>query len=126
MDQIYVSPFMREGGRRLVSTGGAMQARWASNSELVYVDLSTGTLTAAKLELGSTVRVTERTSLFSVRPFALGSGPGANDYDVSRDGQRFLVMRMAPVTGERSAPVVVLHWAEEIARRMVEQGGRAP
>ena len=124
--QIYVSPFMREGGRWLVSTGGAMQARWTSNSELVYVDLSTRTLTAAKLELGSTVRVTERTSLFGVRPYALGSGEGANDYDVSRDGQRFLMMRMAPVTGERSAPVVVLHWAEEIARRMVEQGGRAP
>ena len=80
---------------------------------------------SAKLELGQTIRVTGRTALFSALPY-VGSGAGVAEYDVSRDGQRFLLLKGAPITGERNAPIVVLHWAEEVRRRMVEQGGRSP
>jgi hypothetical protein len=53
-------------------------------------------------------------------------GSAVADYDVSWDGQRFLMLRRAPVTGEESSPIVVLNWAQEVRRRMAEQGGRAP
>ena len=123
--QVYVRQFMREGGRWLVSTGFALGPRWASNSELVYRDLESNALIAATLEFGPTVRVTERESLFSHLPY-LNTAVGAVDYDVSRDGQRFLMMKRAPVTGAINAPTVVLHWDEEVRRRIAEQGGRAP
>ena len=43
-------------------------------------------------------------------------------YDVSRNGQTFLVLRgqQAPATDVQ--PIVVLNWFEEIERRMAEQG----
>ena len=122
--QVYVRPFMRDGGRWLVSTGEAGNALWASNSELIYRDFANRMYVAAKLDLGQTVRVTERTPLFSDLLYK-NSSVSVAEYDVSRDGQRFLMLRRAPVSGERSAPIVVLHWAEEIKRRMVEQGGRS-
>jgi hypothetical protein len=122
--QLYVRQFMREGGRWLVSTGPASSPRWTSNSELLYRDLTRNDFVAATLELGSTVRVARRTRLFSYSPY-YGSAIGAVEYDVSRDGQRFLMMRRSPMGNERPAPVVALNWAEEVRRRMAEQGTRA-
>jgi Tol biopolymer transport system component len=125
MYQVYVRPFMRDGGRWLVSTGGAINALWASNTELTYRDTDSRSLVSAKLELGQTVSVIERTPLFSDQPY-LQSGVSVAEHDISRDGQRFLMLRRSNVTGERPMPVVVLNWTAEVTRRMMEQGGRAP
>ena len=125
VNQIYVRPFMRDGGRWQVSTGAAVNALWASNTEVIYRDTEKRTVTSAKLELGSTVRVLERTALFSGASY-FGVGTAVADYDVSRDGQHFLMLRVPPATGEGLSPIVVLNWAEEVKRRMVEQGGRTP
>jgi Tol biopolymer transport system component len=125
VNQIYVRPFMREGGRWLVSTSAADNALWASNTELIYRDTERRMVTSAKLELGPTVRVVERIALFSDVSY-FRTGASVADHDISWDGQRFLMLRRAPVTGESASPVVVLNWAEEVKRRMAEQGGRAP
>ena len=49
-------------------------------------------------------------------------GTGAHNYDVSRDGQRFLMVVPAPAEkpGENDRPriVVVQHWVEELKRRV--------
>jgi len=45
-------------------------------------------------------------------------------YDVSRDGQNFLVLRGQEGPTMDLQPIVVLNWFEEIKRRMAEQGGR--
>jgi len=123
--QVYVRPFMREGGRWLISTGRSAPPLWASNSELVYPDLVSDMMTSARLELGTTVRVIARTPLFNIRSYNI-IGFGTASFDVSRDGQEFLMSRRPEMLDELSEPVVVLHWADEVKRRMVEQGGRAP
>jgi serine/threonine-protein kinase len=125
INQIYVRPFMREGGRWLVSTNSAVNALWASNTELIYRDIERRMVTSAKLEMGSTVRVVARTELFSDLPYSV-VGSTVADHDISWDGQHFLMLRRPPEIGEGSSPIVVLNWAEEVKRRMVEQGGRAP
>jgi serine/threonine-protein kinase len=120
--QVYVRPFMTPGGRWLISTGTAETPLWASDSELVYVDGPTQSLVAARLEFGSTVRVVERTELFEVRSYL--KSRRVPMYDVSRDGQRFLVLGSSGGATTEAQPIVVLNWSEEIKRRMAEQAGR--
>jgi len=46
------------------------------------------------------------------------------EYDVSRDGQRFLVLRGTGLAQRGIEPVGVLNWFAEVKRRMAAQGGR--
>ncbi len=119
--QVFVRPFMRPGGRWLVSTGEAGTPLWTSDAEVVYMDYATRSLVAARLEFGTTVRVAERTTLFSFGPYRYSESSPM--YDVSRDGQRFLVLRGDEGAADNEDPIVVLNWFEEIKRRMAEQGG---
>jgi len=123
--QVYVRPFMREGGRWLVSPGEAATPLWTANNELVYLDFASASLVAARLEFTPTVRVVERTPLFKWNPYFYG-GQSSPAYDVSRDGQRFLVLKQPGGTVANSPPLVVLNWFEEVKARMAAQGGRQP
>ncbi|HEX9165951.1 MAG TPA: hypothetical protein VF862_08580, partial [Gemmatimonadales bacterium] len=120
--QVYLRPFLREGGRWLISTGPGMTPLWTSNDEVVYIDPQARTLVAARLELGSTVRVTGREAVLAWESYR--SNVSAPAYDASRDGQRFLVLRGTGGSQRGIEPVVVLNWFEEVKRRMAAQGGR--
>jgi dipeptidyl aminopeptidase/acylaminoacyl peptidase len=119
--QVYIRPFRREGGRWLVSAGAAAGPAWTTNNELVYQDLGAQTMVAAKLAFTPDPQILARETLFDTRGY-LPSTRSIAHYDVSRDGQRFLVLRGADIFQIRS-PVVVLNWREEVRRVMREQGG---
>jgi Tol biopolymer transport system component/tRNA A-37 threonylcarbamoyl transferase component Bud32 len=119
-DEVYVRPFPGPGGVWKVSTNGGRAPAWVSDRELVFSRLS-DMMELAILEFGTAVRVTERRELFDRGPYYAGGG-GAVHYDLSRDGQQFVML--AERGGEGPvAPVVVLNWFEEIKRRAIEQGG---
>jgi Tol biopolymer transport system component len=101
--EVYVAAFPRSGPRWLVSKGGGSQARWRRDGkELFYLGLDRTlmvvpvTRTGSQLELG----VAER--LFEIR---LPSGQ-YHAFDVTTDGQRFLVNSLLLSSG---APAVVAH-----------------
>lgn len=123
--QVYLRPFMRAGGRWLVSTGSAVNALWASNTELTYREIEGRTMVSATLALGEDVRVVDRRPLFSDATYLFNSG-SVTEHDLSWNGQRFLMLKRPQQLGESAEAVVVLNWAEEVRQRMVEQGGRAP
>ena len=83
---------------------------------------ATQSVVAARLEFGSTVRVVERTNLFEFGSYSYFENSPM--YDVSRDGETFLVLKGAQGSAMGGQPIVVLNWFEEIKRRMAEQGGR--
>ena len=114
--------FRAPGGRFLISTAEATQPLWVSSRELAYVDNQTLSLVVAELQLGTTVQVVKRTRVFDLRPYLRGTSSWW-DYDVSRDGREFLLVRPERSTATIT-PVVVLNWTEEIKRRSKEQGGR--
>jgi Tol biopolymer transport system component/tRNA A-37 threonylcarbamoyl transferase component Bud32 len=118
--QVYVRPFLAEGGRYLISTGPGWAPLWAGNDELVYIDEDTDKMVSARLEVGDGIRVRERQVLFDASSYYDNSSVW--QWDVSRDGQRFLMLRNqdSGIAGIR--PVVVLNWFEEVTRRMAEQG----
>jgi serine/threonine-protein kinase len=122
--QVYVQPFLRSGGRTLVSEGPALEPAWASNNELTYTSLTSDSLMLAQLELDDSLgvpAVTRRQALFDRSRFTPGS-PSWREYDISRDGQRFLFARS--LSGRAPPePIIVLNWTAEVRRVMA--AGRA-
>jgi dipeptidyl aminopeptidase/acylaminoacyl peptidase len=114
--QVYLRPFMRPGGRWLVSTGEAGGPLWTTDNELVYSDAPTESLMSARLAFDPDPRVLGRTSLIDWKEY-LPSGRSVQEYDISRDGQRILALRVGGAEGSPS-PVVVLNWKHELRRLM--------
>jgi serine/threonine-protein kinase len=93
--EIYVRPFPdANSGRWQISTGGGTRPVWArSGKELFYLALS-GAVMSASVEGGSTFRSGRPARLFEGRYFMTAATVGRT-YDVSPDGQRFLMIRWA-------------------------------
>ena len=118
--EIYVRPFPDvDGGRWQVSTSGGTQPVWASDSrELFFVDPD-GRIVGVPVQAG--VRFTAGNPRVMVDKVRVVSPPGivGRMYDVSRDGQHFLMIKGSE--GDEQAPpppqiIVVQNWFEELKR----------
>jgi len=105
-------------GRSQISTGGGTRPLWArSGKELFYLGPS-GAMMSVVVEGGSTFRAGNPTRLFE-GPYTLGTAPSGRTYDVSPDGERFLMIKATGASDKTSAPtnlIVVEHWFEELKR----------
>ncbi len=118
-DEVYVRPFPdANSGRWQISTDGGTRPLWArSGRELFYVGPD-GAVMSAAVEGESTFRAGTPTRLFE-GPYFMAAAQAGRTYDVSPDGQRFLMIKMAGASHETSTPtsiVVVEHWFEELKR----------
>jgi serine/threonine-protein kinase len=112
-DEIYVTSFPQPGGRLQISTEGGTQPAWApSGAELFYrngrkmmaVDIATEPeLTPANPRL-----------LFEGR-YHQASSYGRN-YDITPDGQLFIMVKPAAPETAPTQLHVVLNWSEELKR----------
>ena len=85
--EVYVQPFMRPGGRVRVSTNGGSQAQWRGDGrELFYLALD-GTMMSVRTADPATPGAAQK--LFQRR---LAVNPVDDQYAVTADGQRFLVL----------------------------------
>jgi serine/threonine-protein kinase len=118
--EVYVRPFPSvDSGRWQISTTGGTRPAWARNGrELFYLD-AMNTLTAVSVETsGSTFSAGRPLKVFDATystPFP------PRPYDVSRDGQKFLMLKDSGTGDPNAAPirmVVVEHWFEELRQRM--------
>jgi Tol biopolymer transport system component len=114
--EIYVQPYPGPGGKWQISTEGGTEPVWNPNGrELFYrngdkmmaVDIATQSgFTAGKPRM-----------LFEGR-YELASVQVSN-YDVSPDGQRFLMIKSSESAGTAPTQInVVLNWFEELKRRV--------
>jgi Tol biopolymer transport system component len=117
--EIYVRPFPEvDGGRWQVSTGGGVQPVWArSGRELFYRDGNA--IVAVPVQAGPSFAAGNPKALFEGR-YVLGFG-GHRSYDVSPDGQRFLLIKAGAVAASpQAAPparfIIVENWFEELRR----------
>jgi serine/threonine-protein kinase len=116
--EVYVRPFPQvDRGRWQISTAGGTRPAWARNGrELFYLDAS-NTLTAVPVQTsGSTFSAGKPAKVFDAKyaqPYP------ARYYDVSPDGQRFLMIKDSAASDPNATPasmVVVLNWTEELKR----------
>ena len=116
--EVYVQPFP-EGGRRVtVSNNGGTKVRWSRDGkELFYV--WRGTLLAVSVSSGPAFSVGSATRLFA-HPGLL---PGFHfaPYDVSADGQRFILAESVAESADPKPSIrVVQNWYEEFRGREQE------
>jgi serine/threonine protein kinase/Tol biopolymer transport system component len=110
--EVMVGSLVTPGAKWRISAGGGAFPRWRRDGrELLYL-ASGGTITAVPIDADpdGALRMGAARSLFRTGIQALG-GIGGSAFDVSSDGQRFLVM--TPRSGElRVTPsiVVVTNW----------------
>jgi eukaryotic-like serine/threonine-protein kinase len=109
--EVYVAPVHQPGQRKRISTGGGTTPRWSRDGkELFFASADNRAIMRVQIAPGSTLTTGLPTRLFSI-----GESPAARDdrrntvYDVSPDGERFLVG--VPVNDPGSSRVtVVLNW----------------
>jgi serine/threonine-protein kinase len=115
--EVWVQPFpMVDGGRWQVSTAGGVQPLWARNGrELFYVAPDSALM--AVQWVGSPESAGPPTRLIEGRYFRGGEGTTVRQYDVSADGQRFLMMKEeARETDVAPSINVVQNWFGELRR----------
>ena len=119
-DEVYVQPFPDLTGKRWkVSSGGGTRPQWARNGHELFYLSPTGQLMSLSIQRqGSTFSLGTASMLFN-GPFYLVSGIGGRPYDVSPDGERFLMMKLVGTPGPTASGrniEVVLNWYEELRR----------
>jgi Tol biopolymer transport system component len=111
--------------RTLVSRDGGTHPLWSPDGREIFFIGPDGVLMSAPVDLGAAIRIGVPTRVLQ-RPYyttaSLIRPPGP--YDVSADGQRFLMLKQ--VTNPSQAPepatvVVVKNWTEELRRLVPAQ-----
>jgi hypothetical protein len=113
--EIYVTSFPDARGKWQISTSGGEQPRWRGDGkELFYVSsdekmMAVPVTTGAKFDPGTPIM------LFQATPHQPVTNADQFVYDVSRDGQRFLIN--TPVKQTETAPMsVILNWPAKLTK----------
>ena len=114
--EVYVQP-LPTGPKRQVSIGGGQMPVWNRNGSELFYAARDGMLRSAALRVAAgRLEVGEPQVLFPLQLEMSGELPWQHHpYDVSPDGQRFLVIRRAPDT-EADSAVVVTNWTSSLGK----------
>jgi dipeptidyl aminopeptidase/acylaminoacyl peptidase len=104
--EVYLQNFPRPSGRWQVSSGGGLQPKWRHDGKELYYLALDGRLMAVPVTLRSLPDIGEAQPLFQTRAEIL-TGLTWHQYDLTPDGQRFLV-NMPEVAS--SPATVVVNW----------------
>ena len=118
--QVYIQPFPGPGPKVQISSDGGTDPMWRpAGGELYY--RSRGRMMAVSVTTSRTPQVSAPRQLWVEQKYTVGSGsscgmPGvtSSNYDVTPDGQRFLMVRDDDLGVVSSRVVVVMNWAEEL------------
>jgi len=110
-DEVYVQPYPGPGGKWPISTEGGTELRWSADGRELFYRLGDKMMV---------VEVQSEPAFTSGRPQLVFEGPYLTDlfatsnYDISPDGQRFLMIKEEE--GQQDQINVVLNWFEELKR----------
>jgi hypothetical protein len=99
-----VTTFPKAAGKWQVSRGGGTEPRWRGDGKEIFYIGARGTLTAVPVNSEGAFFSGNPTPLFQSQFRAQVSSTDIFNYDITRDGQRFLVNRYA-----KPQQVVPLH-----------------
>jgi Tol biopolymer transport system component len=115
--ELYVAPLRGSGEKKRISIGGGVSPRWRRDGkELFYVAPDSNSIMAVPVATKPAFTAGTPVALFSTRR---DSGPRRRvrevSYDVSWDGQRFLV-NTPPEQQPLPGITVVLNWTSAVPR----------
>jgi Tol biopolymer transport system component len=111
--EVFVAPFPGPGGNWQVSTSGGSEPRWRRDGKELFYVAPDGKMMAVDVKASPTFEAEVARALFQTHRREAVSSADMFSYDVSADGQRFLIN--AEVEGAASPPLtVVLNWTAEL------------
>ncbi len=109
-DEIYVQPYPGPGGKWPISAEGGTEPHWSADGRELFYRLGDKMMV---VEVQSEPAFTSgRPQLVFEGPYVLGNSVA--NYDISPDGQRFLMIKEEE--GQQDQINVVLNWFEELKR----------
>jgi Tol biopolymer transport system component len=118
--EIYVQPFPNLGPKIQISNAGGTDPVWRRMGGELYYREGNKMMAVSLVTSGPQVQASAPRMLFQGNYYeGTGAscemgGPAASNYDVTPDGQRFLMVRDNTSVGFSAKAVVVLNWAEEL------------
>jgi hypothetical protein len=114
--EIYLRPFPKSDWEEKISTGGGRWPRWRGDGRELYFVALDGNLMAAGVRTGETVEAGVPVALFKTTLVLTPNSLAAlAPYDVTADGQRFLVLVQSEDTSQRSLTVTT-NWLAKVRR----------
>jgi serine/threonine-protein kinase len=112
--EVYVRPYPDvDAGQWPVSTAGGDEPVWSPTGTEIFYRSVDNKMMAVPVSTARGFVADKPALLFDSAPYFFG-GVGRN-YDVSRDGQRFIMVKDVVTASGRSQPIhVVLNWAQEL------------
>src|SRR5205814_5173998 len=118
--EIFVRPFPDvNSGHWQVSTAGGTRPLWARSGQELFYTSPTGALMRVGVERGPSWGATTPTVLIKEGYFTISANTNGRTYDISPDGQRFLMIKGGGGSDQTAAPaslIVVQHFDEELKR----------
>ena len=118
--EVYVRPFPDVNrGLWQVSTGGGTRPLWARNGQELFYASPTGAIMRVGVERAPSWAATTPTLLIKEGYLTAPGGNPGRSYDISSDGQRFLLLKVGDGSGQAAAPtnlIVIQHFDEELKR----------
>ena len=111
--EVYVTSFPVAQGKWQVSSGGGEQPRWRGDGRELFYISSDGKVMSEPVTEGANFDVGAPVPLFQANPRETVATSELLFYDVSRDGQRFLINTEVKQT-EVEPMTVVLNWAAKL------------
>jgi dipeptidyl aminopeptidase/acylaminoacyl peptidase len=107
-NEVYVQPFpAAAGGKWMVSQGGGSQPRWRRDGKELFYIAADWKVMAVPVATATAFTPGVPTALFAA-PIYLGGATNATRYDVTADGQKFLINAISPETAAPPAPITVV------------------
>jgi serine/threonine-protein kinase len=105
-NEVYVRAFHGADRRPQVSSDGGSQPVWNPNGKEIFYRIGDRMMAVGVAVVGNELQLSAPQQLFS-RPYAYGAGITIANYDVTKDGQRFLMVRDDTTVGRLR---VILGW----------------
>jgi serine/threonine-protein kinase len=110
-NEVYVRPFDGPERRRQVSSGGGSQAAWNPNGKEIFYRTGDKMMAVGVTWIGNDAQLSPPFQLFE-RPYSYGAGITIANYDVTKDGQRFLMVKEDTTLARLR---VILNWRADAA-----------
>jgi dipeptidyl aminopeptidase/acylaminoacyl peptidase len=115
--EIYVKPYPGPGGKWQISTEGGSEPAWNHNGRELFFR-SGSKMMAVEVTTLPTFSAGKPKLLFEGQYVPVQAGLMSTAYDVSPDGQRFLMIKAGEQAQAPSQINVVLNWFEELKQKV--------
>ncbi len=110
--EIYVTSFPEAHGKWQVSSGGGIQPRWRGDGKELFYLAPDDKLMSVAVKTGANFDAGTPAALFQAYPREFGATSEQFFYDVSKDGQKFLINTQ--VKSAKTPVSVVLNWTASL------------